>query len=59
MKYGDIKENSKFGVIHNSLSFDYFYDPDKLCNKDKVVLIVSRMEDTQKRYPMHFEYGMR
>lgn len=49
MKYGNIKENSKFGVIHNSLSFDYFYDPDKLCNKDKVVLIVSRMEDTQKK----------
>lgn len=49
MKYGGIKDDSKFGVIHNSLSFEYFYDPDKLCNKDKVVLIVSRMEDTQKK----------
>ena len=49
MKYGGIKDDSKFGVIHNSLSFDYFYDSDKLCNKDKVVLIVSRMEDTQKK----------
>lgn len=49
MKYGGIKDDSKFGVIHNSLSFEYFYDSDKLCNKDKVVLIVSRMEDTQKK----------
>lgn len=49
MKYGKICDNSKFWVIHNSLSFDSFYDTKALDKKEKIVLIVSRMEDTQKK----------
>lgn len=49
MKYGRICDNSKFWVIHNSLSFDSFYDAEALDQKEKNVLIVSRMEDTQKK----------
>lgn len=49
MKYGRIDNDEKFGVIHNSLSFSSFYDTNQLDEKDKDVLIVSRMEDTPKK----------
>ncbi len=49
MEYGHIEDRQKFNVIYNSLSFDSFYDKDKLDSKEKVVLIVSRMDETQKK----------
>ena len=49
LEYGHISESGKIGVIHNSLSFQNFYDVDKLKEKEKMVLIVSRMDETQKR----------
>lgn len=49
MSYGSIGDNKKFGIIHNSLSFDSFLDAANLGKKEKNVLIVSRMEDTPKK----------
>ena len=49
VKYGSIKDNQNFIVIHNSLSFESFYNVTKLNEKEKMVLIVSRMDETQKR----------
>lgn len=49
MKFGGIGDRSKFRVIHNGLSFDSFFDANKLGEKKKEVLIVSRMTDTPKK----------
>ncbi len=49
MEYGGITDRQKFKVIYNSLSFNSFFDETKLDQKEKVVLIVSRMVETQKR----------
>lgn len=49
MQYGNIGDAGKFGIIHNSLSFGSFYDAAHLDEKQNDVLIVSRMEDTQKK----------
>ena len=49
LEYGHIREGGKISVIHNSLSFDSFYDAERLETKEKTVLIVSRMAETQKR----------
>ena len=46
--YG-IKDTSNLCAINNSLSFDTFFDPDKLREKEHTVLIVARMDETFKR----------
>lgn len=47
--YARLKDNTKFEVIPNALSFDEFLPLDKIKNKKKQVLIVSRLEETQKK----------
>ncbi len=49
MAYGGIKDRSKFGVIFNGLSFSTFFDPKRLSEKEKIVLVVSRIDEVQKR----------
>lgn len=49
MKFGGIKDDFKFRVIHNALSFTDFYETEKISDKKKNVLIVSRMVDNQKK----------
>ena len=49
MKYADIKDDSKFAVIPNTLSFSTMPDPGCFNRKEKRVLIVTRMQDRQKR----------
>lgn len=49
MQYAEIHDKEKFSVIHNSLSFDYFMDASLLPDKAKEVLVVSRLEETQKK----------
>lgn len=47
--YAGIKDDSKFAFIHNSLSFKTFFNMSDYDNKFKEVLIVSRLNDLQKR----------
>lgn len=47
--YAKIKDEVKFETIPNALSFDYYFDTEKLDNKKKQVLIVSRLDEIQKR----------
>lgn len=49
VNYARLKDNAKFEVIPNALSFDEFLPLDKIKNKKKQVLIVSRLEETQKK----------
>lgn len=49
MEYGNIKDDSKFVFIPNSLSFEEFLPKSEIANKKHYVLVVSRMEETQKR----------
>lgn len=49
MKYGNIKDNTKFYVIPNSLSFNEFLTKDEINKKSRIALIVSRLDDPQKR----------
>lgn len=49
MSYGNITDDSKFIAIHNALSFDNFFDISQYYKKQKEVLIVSRLEESQKR----------
>lgn len=48
-KFGRIADRSKFHIIPNSLSFDMFFDKDKLNEKKHEVLIVSRLSDPPKK----------
>ena len=48
-KFGNIGDTEKFSVIHNMLSFNIFANLDDLKMKKKYVLIVSRLEEHQKR----------
>lgn len=49
MRYAKISDDSKFRFIPNMLSFDSFYPENELNKKKKQVLIVSRLEEKQKR----------
>jgi glycosyltransferase involved in cell wall biosynthesis len=49
MKFAGIHDASKFKVIPNTLSFSNMPEKDVLSNKEKRVLIVSRMQERQKR----------
>lgn len=49
MKYGHISSSNKFRYIHNALSFNSFFDIRDYTNKQKEVLIVSRLDETPKR----------
>lgn len=49
MSYADINDKSKFRTIHNSLSFNSFFDMKDYEKKKKEVLIVSRLDERQKR----------
>lgn len=47
--FGHIKNMDKFCVIPNTLSFDTFFPFEKIHEKEKVVLIVSRLVENPKR----------
>lgn len=47
--FGHIKDTDKFSVIPNTLSFDIFFPFEKIYEKEKVVLIVSRLVENPKR----------
>lgn len=49
IKYAHLSEDSKFRVIHNALSFSSFFDMKEYDKKEKEVLIVSRLNENQKR----------
>lgn len=48
-KFGDINDKTKFVSIPNAVSFDEFIPIDELKNKQKTVLIVTRLDEVQKR----------
>lgn len=48
-QYARINETSKFYVIHNALSFSNYFDILDYCEKQKEIIIVSRLEERQKR----------
>lgn len=47
--YAKIKDEVKFETIPNALSFDHYYNTENLSAKKKQVLIVSRLDEIQKR----------
>lgn len=47
--FGGVCEKGKFAVIPNAISFDEFIQKNKFHQKKKQVLIVTRLEETQKR----------
>lgn len=49
MSFGNINEDKKFQVIHNILTFDEEYSIESLENKQKKLLVVSRMDEVPKR----------
>ena len=49
MDYAGISNNEKFIAIPNALSYDEFLPIEKLKNKTKQALVVSRLADSQKR----------
>lgn len=49
MSYGRLSESGKIREIHNSLSFDTFFDMTRYHEKKKTVLVVSRLQETQKK----------
>lgn len=49
MEYAGIMDDVKFTIIPNMLSFDHFETKDRILEKQKLVLIVSRMSEPQKR----------
>lgn len=48
-KFGKIKNKTKFVSIPNAVSFDEFIPINELKNKQKTVLIVTRLDEVQKR----------
>lgn len=48
-EYAKLSDTNKFHVIHNSLSFDVFFDMQKYNQKENLVIVVSRLEEIQKR----------
>lgn len=55
----DEKDYHKFEVIPNSLTYDDEYDPKRVTLKEKRVLIVSRLEENQKRISRALEIWRR
>ena len=49
MKWGKITDTSKFREIHNTLSFNTFFDMRGYEQKKKTVLIVARINEKQKK----------
>ena len=49
MQYANIEDPQKIISIHNALSFNVFFDMNEYSTKKKEVLIVSRLDETQKR----------
>ena len=49
VKYARLKEDSKFEIIPNALSFDDFLEIEKIPEKKKQILVVSRLDEVQKR----------
>lgn len=47
--YCGLKDSDKFAVIPNALSYDEFFPEEKLYEKKKQALVVSRLVDPQKR----------
>lgn len=48
-QFGQIDDKRKFVSIPNAVSFDEFLSPQDLSEKEKTVLIVSRLDEVQKR----------
>ena len=48
-KFGNINDKTKFVSIPNAVSFDEFIPINELKNKQKTVLIVTRLDEVQKR----------
>ncbi|WP_413544485.1 glycosyltransferase [Bacteroides sp. KFT8] len=48
-RYAGIDNTVKMDAINNALSFDMFYDVDKLSEKKHYVLIVSRLDESHKK----------
>lgn len=48
-QYAGVSDKKKFLIIPNSLSFNEFFDMSKYLSKKKEVLIVSRLNERQKR----------
>lgn len=48
-RFGGISDKSKFESIPNAISFDEFLSVNKLQRKEKEVLIVTRLDEVQKR----------
>ena len=53
--YANIKDKSKFVVIPNALSYDEFLSTEKLYQKKKQALVVSRLNEAQKRVSLAFK----
>ncbi len=49
MKYAHLKSGSKFQIVPNALSYTEYLSIDKISKKQPIVLIVSRLDETQKR----------
>lgn len=47
--YCGLEERNKFAVIPNALSYNEYLSPEKITEKKQQALIVSRLEETQKR----------
>lgn len=54
-RFANISDSSRFHIIPNMLSFDDFYPIADLKNKQKKVLIVSRMDENPKRISLALE----
>lgn len=52
--FGKFCDMSKFSIIPNGLSFNEYLAEDEIEKKNKVVLIVSRLDDTHKRLSLAF-----
>lgn len=55
MEYGGFQDREKFVVIPNALSFDTSYEAQAIAKKKKIALIVSRLEEKQKRLSLAFQ----
>jgi glycosyltransferase involved in cell wall biosynthesis len=53
--YAKIKDEVKFETIPNALSFDFYYNTENLSAKKKQVLIVSRLDEIQKRISLSIQ----
>lgn len=54
-EYAKLKDDLKFETIPNALSFDNYFETEKLKDKKKQVLIVSRLDEIQKRISLSIQ----